>query len=528
MTWLAETCMLSFGWRRALILICAGALAAASMPPFFILPALFIGLPVLVWCLDGAEYVPGWRRILGPAFRIGFFFGLGYFTVAIHWVGAAFFVDGGWVLGAMPFAVLGLAAILAVFWGLAAALAHVFWSGGALRIVALAAALTVAEFARGHLFSGFPFDLLGYALTANDQMSQLAAVIGVYGLTAIAATIGALPALIWPADERALTRRLVPFFTIVAVLAAQVGYGQYRLNTVTVPDDQDVILRLVQPDIDQAMKWRTDSRDFIMERLLSLSETKLGPDDEGLAGIDQLVWPESAMPFFLADQPEDLARIARLLPPGKQLITGAPRQDFTTGAAYNAVMIINSDGEVVDSYDKTHLVPFGEYLPFARAWAQVGLRQFVPGQAGWSHGERRRVLEGGGHPGFLPLVCYEAVFSGDLGAALDEAGYILNLTNDGWFDGSVGPAQHFHHVRLRAIEEGRSLVRLANTGVTALVDPLGRVTASLGRETVGVLDVSPPAPLAGTPFARWRHWPLLGVLVLGFAVMLLEKRILRR
>ncbi len=164
MTWLAETVMLAHGWRRFLILVAAGALAAASVPPFFLLPALFLALPVWVWALDGAERKRGWRLILGPAFTIGFAFGLGYFTVALHWLGAAFLQQGGIFLVLMPFAIVGLAAILSLFWGLGSALAHLVWSTGAFRIVTLAGFLALAEWGRGHLFSGFPFDLIGYAL----------------------------------------------------------------------------------------------------------------------------------------------------------------------------------------------------------------------------------------------------------------------------------------------------------------------------------------------------------------------------
>src|SRR5690606_2373312 len=168
MTWLAEPTMLSHGWRRFLLLLVAGAVAGLSLPPFFILPALFLTMPIWVWALDGAERRKGWRRIFGPAFTIGFAFGWGYFTVAFHWLGAAFFVDGGWFLAAMPPAILALAALIALFWGFASALAHLTWSHGGARIVGLASWLAVAEFARGHVFTGFPFDLLGYALTGSE------------------------------------------------------------------------------------------------------------------------------------------------------------------------------------------------------------------------------------------------------------------------------------------------------------------------------------------------------------------------
>lgn len=509
---LANFCMLSHGWQRALVLIVAGALAGLSVPPLFFLPGLFLAMPIWVWCLDGAETGTGWRRFFGAAFWIGFWFGTGYFGVALHWIGTAFFVDGGWLLGVMPFAVLGLAMVLALFWAFASALAHLFWHNGSSRILTLAAFLTMGEFARGHLFTGFPFDLLGYALTANEQMIQLASIVGVYGLTLIAAVLAATPALIWPADKRGLSKRLAPFFGAVLVLVAQLGYGQYRLDSVQIVPRDDVRLRLVQPNILQSVKWQAGSGNFVLDRLISLSEARSGPDNPGLVAVTHLIWPESAFPFYLSENPEALARIARMLPANTTLITGAPWLDSESQAqsvANNAILAINGQGEIVAKYAKTHLVPFGEYLPFGELWARLGVKQFVPGNEGWTAGDARRLMTFDHTPAFLPLVCYEAVFSGDLGDVVDDAQFILNVTNDGWFDGSIGPAQHFHHVRLRAAEEGKPLIRVANTGVTALVDPLGRVTAMVGQNEVGLVDVVPALPVEATLFSRWRHWPLL-------------------
>ena len=193
MTWLAETAMLSHGWRRFLLLVLAGAIAGLSIPPWFIVPALFVSFPVWVWCLDGAERQRGWRRLFGPAFTIGFAFGWGYFTVAFHWLGAAFFVEGGVMIALMPFAILALAAMIAFFWGVGSAVAHLFWSHGPWRIVTLATFVTIAEWLRGHVLTGFPFDLLGYALTPTDEMMQITSVIGIYGLTLVAALLAMTP-----------------------------------------------------------------------------------------------------------------------------------------------------------------------------------------------------------------------------------------------------------------------------------------------------------------------------------------------
>jgi apolipoprotein N-acyltransferase len=534
-TRLAEAAMLSHGWRRFLLLLVAGAVAALAVPPLFLLPALFLAFPVLVWCLDGAERLPGLRRLFGPAFAIGFAFGLGYFTTALHWLGAAFIQEGDVYLLLMPFAIVALAAVLSLFWGLATAVAHLLWSAGALRILTLATFLTLAELARGHLFSGFPFDLLGYALTANDEMAQAASLVGVYGLTFLAALLAATPALIWPADERGLVRRLLPFFIAVAVIAVQVAFGNHRLGSVEVLPRTDMKVRLVQPMITAHADWTLMEPAQVIDRLIGLSESRLTPDDPGLQGITHLVWPESVFPFFLTQYPEALARIARMLPPEMLLLTGAPREPLGPGGlreegnpGYNSILAIDSDGEIIASYDKSHLVPFGEYLPFADFWGMFGIRQFVPGTNGWAAGSNRRLQRIPGTPPFLALICYEAVFPGAIGEVA-AAEFILNITNDAWFDGSIGPAQHAHHARLRAVETGLPMLRASNTGTTIATDPLGRVTARLAEQQVALVDVVPAQPLSEpTLFNRLGLLPLYLALALGFVASLWPARRRRR
>jgi len=530
MTWLAETAMLSHGWRRFLLLVLAGAIAGLSIPPLFILPAIFVAFPVWIWCLDGAERGPGWRRLFGPAFTIGFAFGWGYFTVAFHWLGAAFLIEGGVMVALMPFAILALAAMIAFFWGLGSAVAHLFWSHGAWRILTLATFVTIAEWLRGHVLTGFPFDLLGYALTPTDEMMQLASVFGIYGLTFMAALLAMTPALIWPADGRSLNRRLLPFFLAVAVLTGQLVYGYSRLANAVVVERTDVALRLVQPLVYEHADWGNADPAGLIDRLLTLSEMQMDPSDQGLADITQLVWPESSLPFFLSQYPDALARIARMLPDTTMLLAGAPRQEFEPGATtpsgppYNALLAINTDGEIVASYDKSHLVPFGEFLPFQQFFARLGIKQFVPGAEGWAHGDvRRRLMELPDGTSLLALICYEILFSGDLGDTAN-AGFILNITNDAWFDHSIGPAQHAHHARVRAVEEGMSLVRAANTGLTFATDPLGRVTASLAPYEMAVLDVHPQQRLESTIFGQLRYWPLLIALMAGVLVSVLVGR----
>ena len=522
MTRLAEWTMLAHGWRRFLLMLVAGAVAALSIPPLFILPALFVAFPFWIWALDGAERRPGIRRLFGPAFWIGFAFGWGYFAVSFHWLGAAFFLEGGLYLVMMPFAILALAALIALFWGLASALAHLFWSHGAWRIVTLATFLSAAEYARGTFFSGFPFDLLGYSLTANTEMMQLASIVGVYGLTALAALLAMTPALIWPADGRGMAARLIPFFLAIAAIAAQIGYGNVRINATQVTARTDMKVRMVQPVITEHSNWAAANPPDIVTKLIDLSSGKTGPNDPGLADKTTLIWPESVFPFFMSQYPEGLARIARMLPDATTLLTGAPREPESdpddpdqTNPGYNSVLAINTDGETIASYDKSHLVPFGEYLPFASFWKLFGITQFVPGTNGWAPGDGKRLMTPPGVPAFIALICYEAIFSGDLGADPAKAQFLLNISNDEWFDGSIGPAQHAHHALLRAVETGLPMLRATNSGVTFAADPLGRITDRLPQYEEGVLDVVPTNKIAETVFDRFGNLPFFGTLLFG-------------
>ena len=322
----------------------------------------------------------------------------------------------------------------------------------------------------------------------------------------------------------------MPFFIAIAVIAGQLGYGYNRLQNTTSTERTDIAMRLVQPLVYEHADWGNADPVALIDRLLMLSDMRMDPTDQGLADITHLVWPESSLPFFLSTYPDALARIARLLPEGTMLLAGAPRQQYepggtqASGPPFNSLLAIDTNGEVIASYDKSHLVPFGEFLPFGAFFSKLGIKQFVPGAEGWAHGDaRRRLLSLPNTPSMLALICYEILFSGDLG---DTAGaqFLFNITNDAWFDGSIGPAQHAHHARVRAVEEGMSLIRAANSGLTFATDPLGRITGQIAPLQMAVLDVRPHERLAGTVFSQVRYWPLLVALIIGLLISVLAAR----
>ena len=265
-----------------------------------------------------------------------------------------------------------------------------------------------------------------------------------------------------------------------------------------------------------------------MQKYLNLSDRATGPQSTGVRDVNILIWPESAFPFFLTREADAMAQIADLLPKGTVLITGAVRApDAPPGAkitrAYNSIYLIDHDGSVLSVYDKLHLVPFGEYLPFQDLMEKLGFEQLTKVSGGFIAGSRRKPMDVPGAPRMLPLICYEAVFPGDVTARDDRPGWIVNLTNDGWFGISTGPYQHLQQARLRAIEEGLPLVRAANTGVSAVIDPVGRVVARLGLGAEGVLDSPLPSAITPTIYARLGDMPA-AVLVAAVLIIAIRRR----
>jgi len=509
---LAEAIILSWGWRRRAIAFGAGAASALAQPPFFAFPLLWLSLPILAWLIDGSVGAgrSGRAARLLPAFGAGWWFGFGYFTAGLWWVGAAFLVEAdtfGWLL---PFAVLALPAGLALFWGLGAAAAQLLWSDDWRRIFALAAGLGAAEWLRGLVLTGFPWNAIGYALTAGEVMMQSASLFGLYALNFLAVALFAAPATLAPAGEDGRRGWALPALAL-AVVAALAAYGGARLWSAETAFADGLRLKIVQPAIDQAEKWEPENRAPIFRSYLDLSRRGEAPLD----GDTVLIWPESAFPFALTEEPGALAAIADLLPEGAALVTGALRPEPLPGEeqeVYNAVFVIDDSGEITGAYDKVHLVPFGEYLPFQAALEAIGLEQLTRLRGGFASGSRRRALSLPQGPDFAPLICYEIIFAGAVLPPGPRPGFLLNVTNDAWFGRTPGPYQHFHQARVRAVEEGLPLVRAANSGISAITDSLGRVLAKSALGTQAVIDSA--LPLAGPPPIATRLGRILAFTIL--------------
>jgi apolipoprotein N-acyltransferase len=511
---LADRVILLWGWRRALLAFAAGAVLALSQAPFDFFAAGLVSFTLLVWLLDGATPEPGqgWLRGNLPAFWTGWWFGFGYFLAGLYWVGNALLVEAEDFAWALPFAVLAFPALLAVFYGLATAAARLAWVEGIGRLAALAVAFGATEWLRATILTGFPWNAIGYAAMPVPLLMQSVVVTGLFGMSALAVFVFAMPAL--AAGRR---HRWGGLLIALVLVGLHVAYGGWRLGQAQAEAESELEIRIVQPSVDQSEKWDSRARDRIFASLLELSAL---PPREGASPPRMILWPETSFPFLLTDRPDALVALSELLEDGQSLVAGAVRVEGTAADGgvryYNSILSINDRGEIVEGYDKVHLVPFGEYLPFGDFLSDLGLRQVVRSFPGFSPGTQRRPMEAAEGARFLPFICYEIIFPGN-GTQSGDADFAVNVTNDAWFGNTPGPYQHFRQAQLRAVELGLPLLRAANNGISGVIDPYGRVLDAFGLDAVGALD-------AALPLRRAERLPA-GIAVWGqptvFALLLL-------
>ncbi len=498
---------------RALVLFVAGALSATALPPLHLVILLIPAFVVLFWATDDAV-TPG------RAFRVGWLFGVGHFAVGFYWVGYAFLVDAaqyGWMA---PFAVLGMACGLALFVALVSGVSRWIYSTVKLapvgRVMVFAGIWIVVEWLRGWVLTGFPWNLIGSVWVFSDAMVQFAALGGVLGLGLVTLIAALLPAVLADPSGPPMTRRWIWPLAGFAVLIIIAGFGMLRLSTAETTNVEGVRLRLVQPNVPQHLKWQADLR---MGHVRKLAKLSVQPPQPGWLPPTHLIWPETAVPFNMQHSPNLLAGLSKIVPPSGALLTGAPRSDAPVSATpsyWNSLLVLGPDADIRAVYDKRHLVPFGEYVPWR---SLLSLTKLTEGRTDFSIGKTARTIALKGLPEFAPLICYEAIFTSEVRELGLKPKWLLNITNDAWFGQSAGPYQHLAAVRFRAVEMGLPLARVANTGISAMVDPYGRIMQQLPLGGEGVLDVPLPTALeAKTLYGRFGD--LLVFLMIGACLLL--------
>lgn len=485
-------------WTRLGLAVLAGAAMTLGQAPVSQPWALFLALPVLVWLLDAA---PGLRAAAWAGWGAGF----GYFVSGLYWIGHAFLVDAAQFAWMMPFAVTLLPAFLGLFWAAAFMLARRVWPMGRIwRVLALASCLTLAEYARAHVLTGFPWGLPGYVWTETPVM-QAASWAGPFGLTLL--TLALAPLVVLGLAER---RRLAGL-AAMAALAAIWAAGELRLGQA--PDAASgPVVRLVQPNAAQKLKWDPEQSQVFYARLLAGTSA---PADPALGPPAAVIWPETSVAFLPGYKPERRAEIAAAAR-GAVVLMGALHARLWNGKEqwFNSLLPILPDASMGPRYDKHHLVPFGEYLPYPSVLGPLGFRHLVR-QGGFTPGEGPQVIEVPGLPPFSALICYEMIFPDAVVPPGQRPGWILQVTNDAWFGSFGGPQQHLAQARMRAVEQGLPVVRAANTGISAVIDAHGRVTASIALDSDGHIDAPLPAALAPTLYARHGDLPAMALALLG-------------
>jgi len=494
------------GLKRAFAAFAAGVITALALAPVYALPLMAVGFSVLILLIDAASAAPRPKR---SAFAAGWFFGFGYFLAGVYWMAFSFFVQAEQFAWMAPFAVSGMPAFLGLFTGAATLAASLLWRPGWPRIFVFAAAWAVFEYLRGHILTGLPWNLAGQALAGTAIGAQTAAWYGAYGLSLVALLLAAAPAAgLGQGPGQGLGVRRVLAGPAVSLIGAALLFtvGAARLALPEPAPDGVNFLRIVQPNIPQREKidptfW---ARNFY--RQLELSKGAVPP-----GARVYILWPENGAPL-LNEADTALDVLSDELPKEAVLIAGAVRRERDEDGAeryFNSVMIVAETPEgrrAVDAYDKHHLVPFGEYLPFYDALNAVGLAQLTPyGDAGFAAGDGPRVMHAGG-PSFSPLVCYEVIFPGAVYPKGERPEWLLTVTNDAWFGDTSGPRQHLDQARLRTIETGLPMARSANTGISAVIDAKGRILARVKLYESGRIEAALPPALPPTLYDRAGDW----------------------
>lgn len=498
------------GVSGALLTVALGAAGALALPPLHVLPAL-LAFSGLAWRLDRP-------RSPAAAALTAWLFAFGYHVAGLYWISNALLVESDRFAWAVPFAAIGLPMALAVFPAVALAPVALLSRPGE-RALAVGVLWSLAEYARSHMFTGFPWNLAGYAFAGSDELAQGAAFTGIHGLGLAALAFALAPALLTGPDPG--RRRPALALCALCVPALLWAGGAARLDALPLRLDEGPVIRLVQGNVPQKQKWDPALRDRHLTRYMRLSQQDpaavRAPGLPPEAGPVAIIWPETAVPAFLNTHTVLQHWLTTVVPNGGSLVVGAPSRD--PPRIFNSMLVIDDSGAVAARYDKAHLVPFGEYLPL-RDW--LPLPALFESFTDFSPGPGRVSLEIPGLGPASPLICYEAVFPGRVVARHGpRPDFLLNLTNDAWFGHSAGPYQHRTSARIRAVEEGMPLVRVANTGISGVYDALGRTIAEIGFDRTGALDARLPRPLGEpAPYARWGDLPwaaamLLAVLLLG-------------
>jgi len=450
----------------------AGMLAALTLPPLYLVFLLFPAFSLLYLLINQ----PISKR---KAFFTGWWWGMGYFTPSLYWICISLYVEPEKFAWLTPFALLGLPSILGIYIGLATLASHLIFKKKplpeVLKVLIFAVMLGCAEYVRGHLFTGFPWNLIGYSMSFSDISIQSVKFGGIYGLSVMVIVLSTLPALYFTTKNW-----LIPNLAGAIIIIAYGVFGTLTLQSHPTHFSQ-IKLRLVQGNIPQTAKMTAQ---HAMEGLKKYRDLSISQPLEGIAAV---IWPEGAIPYYVASHQNINQQLVKDYPGNTLLLAGGlgGLDDAQHWQTWNSLFVLDNAGNIKATYNKHHLVPFGEYIPFRNI---LPLENIAGGHGDFEEGKGADTIQLATLPPFSPLICYEAIFPEIATDHLHKAKWLLNITNDAWFGTSSGPYQHLAMARMRAVENHLPLVRVANTGVSAIIDPMGRVVATLPLNHTGLLD----------------------------------------
>ncbi len=493
----------------------AGSICALAFAPFhFFIAAIF--------SISGLFYLLENKTDTGKeAFKIGLIYGFGYFLAGIYWICISLLVDPVKFAWLIPFCLTIIPGVLALYfaglaYGYKKITAHYKFDNYQ-KIIIFATLWIIAEILRSYLLSGFPWNLLGYSFLFSNHFAQSASIFGVYGLSFFAVLIALSPFLLYK------TNRPNKIFAIIltAIIFANFIFGFYRLHTTQLITHDETKLRLVQANITQSLKWDPTQkyRNFLQHIAMS--------NEVENADVKAVIWSETSVPYAIDGQSHDLLDLLnRATSNNSVLITGGLRIEYTDASrmeikdVWNSVFTINKAG-IENYYDKSHLVPFGEYVPFANLLPFI--EKITEGAKGFSLGQGPQTLQTA-HFSYSPLICYEVIFPNNIIDKNNRPDLLVNVTNDSWFGTSSGPYQHFDAAKMRAIEYGISLARVANSGISGYIDPLGNVVNKINLNEKAVIDVSLVEKIPETIFSRFANWPLLALVLASLSLLFLSPK----
>ncbi|AIL65778.1 Apolipoprotein N-acyltransferase [Rickettsiales bacterium Ac37b] len=486
-----------------LLLVVVGMLSALSLPPCFYTFLNFITFPVLYYfttvCTNKVK-----------AFVVGWWFGFGYFILGLYWFAHALLIEADKFSWLIPFANLGIPSLLAIYIGLTT------WSFYILlklipRITIIGKLLTfssiwmIFEWLRGHLFTGFPWNLIGYSWANDPSMLQVTSIFGIYGLSFLTTLLSTSPIILLEHKKHYYK------FICIGVVGLITYYAGYQRLVMYPTEFNDTVpIRIVQANIPQNLKWQPN---ILLDNIMS--HINLSKEYQNNSQIRYIIWPESAVPYPINND-SLLQLLAPIIPSDGLLLTGSIRVigKGKTQKWWNSLSAINAKGQIIGYYDKTHLVPFGEYVPFRSI---LPIEKIAYGLSDWERGNGQSTLYLSDNlPLVSPLVCYEVIFPHEVTDNSHRAEWLLNVTNDGWYGQSFGPYQHFYIALVRTVEEGIPLVRAANTGISAIIDSYGRIVSKLSLGTEGIIDgLLPLTATSITIYSKYGDIMLLSILLLN-------------